>query len=52
MELYDKYNVRESGFYYIFLDNRIVVCVFCNMIIEGGWMVNFFNIYVFLLIII
>ncbi|XP_052687936.1 fibroleukin-like isoform X1 [Crassostrea angulata] len=36
-ELYDKYNVRESGPHYISPDNRTVVRAFCNMTTEGGW---------------
>lgn len=36
-ELYDKYNVRESGPHYISPDNRTVVHAFCNMTTEGGW---------------
>lgn len=38
-ELYDKYNVRESGPHYISPDNRTVVRAFCKMTTEGGWTV-------------
>lgn len=36
-ELYDKYNVRKSGPYYISPDDTTVVRAFCNMTNEGGW---------------